>query len=81
MSLNLARFRYDPVTQLPAARDTAATQFLLDKLRAVQGSVCVTSHGYLGWMAGKAFCAHNTQVTDVMTGSDPAVADVLRTDA
>lgn len=81
LSLDMARFRYDPVTQLPAARDTAATQFLLDKLRAVQGSVCVTSHGYLGWMAGKAFCAHNTQVTDVMTGSDLTVAEVLRSDA
>jgi hypothetical protein len=81
LSLNLARFRYEPAQQVPTERDTAAAQFLLDKLRAVQGDVCLTSHGYLGWMVGKAFCAHNTQVTDVMTGSDPAVADVLRTDA
>jgi hypothetical protein len=81
LSLDISRFRYDPATQLPTERDTVATQFLLDKLRAVEGSVCVTSHGYLGWMAGKTFCAHNTQVTDVMTGSDTTMADLLRTDA
>ncbi len=81
LSLDMSRFRGVPATQIPSARDAAATQFLLDKLRAVHGPVCVTSHGYLGWMAGKAFCAHNTQVTDVMTGSDPAMAEMLREDA
>ncbi|MBK8101868.1 MAG: glycosyltransferase family 39 protein [Cellvibrionales bacterium] len=81
LSLDIARFRYDPAQQVPAERDMTAAQFLLDKVRAVQGNVCITSHGYLAWMAGKAFCAHNTQVTDVMTGSDPVMANRLREDA
>lgn len=81
LSLDISRFRGIPARQIPTERDSAAVQFLLDKLHAVQGSVCVTSHGYLGWMVGKAFCAHNTQVTDVMTGSDPAMAEMLREDA
>ncbi len=81
LSVDLLRYRYDPATQIPTSRDTAAVQFVLDKLRSVKGPVCVASHGYLGWMAGKSFCAHNTQVTDVMTGSDPALAEKLRADA
>jgi len=81
LSLDIARFRYDPAQQVPAERDMTAAQFLLDKVRAVQGNVCITSHGYIAWMAGKAFCAHNTQVTDVMTGSDPVMANRLREDA
>lgn len=78
---NMTHWRFNPEKQIPQSRDIAATQFLLDKLRGVHGKVCVTSHGYLGWMAGKDFCAHNTQVTDLVRGSSPALADVLRADA
>ncbi len=81
LSLDLWRYRYNPATQIPTVRDTAAVKFVLDKLHTVDGPVCVTSHGYLTWMAGKSFCAHNTQVTDVMTGSSPELAEKLRTDA
>ena len=35
----------------------------------------------LAYKAGKSFCAHNTQVTDLVQGSDPVLANVLKTDA
>lgn len=81
LSLDMWRYRFNPVSQIPTATDVVAAEYLLQRIRAAQGAVCVTSHGYLGWMAGKGFCAHNTQVTDVMTGSSVAMADRLRQDA
>jgi len=81
LSLDFLRYRFEPATQIPTAESTAATDELIQKIAAVNGNVCITSHGYLAWLAGKSFCAHNTQVTDVMTGSDPVLAQALRDDA
>lgn len=78
---DMYRARYVVAKQLPTADSDAAYGVLIDRIAAVQGRVCITSHGYLAWMAGKDFCAHNTQVTDVITGSDPALAQALRDDA
>jgi hypothetical protein len=79
--LNILYYRFEPSDQLPRSASKAATDMLVRQIAAVPGAVCVTSHGYLAWLAGKDFCAHNTQVTDLVTGSDPALAQVLRDDA
>lgn len=81
LSLDFLHNRFEPVNQMPVASSTAATGQLLQRIAALNGNVCVTSHGYLAWLAGKDFCAHNTQVTDVMTGSSPTLAQALRDDA
>jgi hypothetical protein len=79
--LDFLRYRFDPATQIPTADSRASTDELLQRIAAVNGNVCVSSHGYLAWMAGKGFCAHNTQVTDLVKGSDPLLAKVLLDDA
>ncbi len=81
VSFDFWRFRLDVERLLPTAQSRTNTEWLLAKIRAVPGRVCVTSHGYLGWLAGKDFCAHNTQVTDLVTGSSAERAEVLRADA
>ncbi len=81
LSLDFLRYRFEPASQIPTAESTIATEGLVKRIAAVDGNVCVTSHGYLAWVAGKNFCAHNTQVTDVMTGSDSVLAQTLRDDA
>jgi hypothetical protein len=81
LSVDGVRSRYEPSSQIPTAASRDSTEQLLKRIVAVEGEVCVTSHGYLAWLAGKKFCAHNTQVTDLVTGSDPALAQLLREDA
>ncbi|HQQ63949.1 MAG TPA: glycosyltransferase family 39 protein [Pseudomonadales bacterium] len=79
--VDVYRSQYSVLLQLPSENSRSNTAWLLQKIAAVPGPVCVTSHGYLGWMAGKDFCAHNTQVTDLVTGSSPARAQHLQADA
>ena len=67
--------------QVPSESSWRASDDLLKKIKATSGDVCVFSHGYLAYKAGKSFCAHNTQVTDLVQGSDPILADILRADA
>ncbi|HSC76251.1 MAG TPA: glycosyltransferase family 39 protein [Pseudomonadales bacterium] len=81
LSLDFLRYRFEPISQIPTAESRGATEELVQRIALVDGNVCVASHGYLAWLAGKHFCAHNTQVTDLVTGSDPALAQVLRDDA
>jgi 4-amino-4-deoxy-L-arabinose transferase-like glycosyltransferase len=78
LSWEMYRGRYEPKDQLPTQASLAAHQQLVARLSAVDGKVCVASHGYLGWLAGKSFCAHNTQLTDILTGSDPAIVQSVR---
>lgn len=65
---------YDPSRQVPTADSERVTQAFVDRLAAVPGKVCVVAHGYLSYLAGKPFCAHNTQITDLVSGSDPVLA-------
>jgi hypothetical protein len=70
----------DAARQVPSAESYRVTRDLLEQIAAVPGRVCVFSHGYLGYMVGKGFCAHNTQVTDLVQGSDPERARVFLDD-
>jgi hypothetical protein len=72
---------FDTQLQVPSESSRRANDKLLTRIKAVAGDVCVFSHGYLAYKAGKSFCAHNTQVTDLVQGSDPVLANVLKTDA
>ena len=81
LSLDFLRYRFEPSDQLPRKGSRVATDMLVQRIAAVNGNVCVASHGYLAWLAGKGFCAHNTQVTDLVTGSDAGLAQVLLDDA
>lgn len=81
MAGQMVHGRYDPAAQLPSVNSRQSYEDLLQRIHAVDGPVCVASHGYLAWLTGKDFCAHNTQVTDLMTGTDPALAQQLRQDA
>lgn len=75
LSVELLRSNvYDPARQIPSIESRNVTQALVERLAASPGKVCVVAHGYLGYLAGKGFCAHNTQVTDLVLGSDPARA-------
>lgn len=78
---DLYRSQYNVLLQLPGENSRRNTEWLVQKIAAVPGQVCVTSHGYLAWMAGKDFCAHNTQVTDLVTGSSQARAKALLDEA
>lgn len=81
MSFDMYRHRYEPAMALPLASSQLAYHSLQQRIADVEGPVCVTAHGYLAWLAGKDFCAHNTQVTDLVTGTDPVRAQHLRDDA
>ena len=81
LAADFYRSAYRPERQLPTANGRSNTEWLIAKIAAVQGPVCVTSHGYLAWLAGKDFCAHNTQVSDLVTGSSQARADILLANA
>lgn len=81
MLLDIWRYRFDPATQVPSPQTWQATAALVQRIASVDGPVCVASHGYLAWLAGKDFCAHNTQVTDLVTGADRQRAQRLLDDA
>lgn len=81
LSMDFQNSRFEPASQIPTAESRSATEELVRRIATVNGNVCVTSHGYLAWLAGKHFCAHNSQVTDLVTGSDPVMAQALRDDA
>lgn len=81
LTVETARHHYEPRAQWPTDATRQGYQQLLQRVAAVDGRVCFTAHGYLAWLAGKGFCAHNTQVTDLVTGSDPERAQRLRADA
>lgn len=82
LPVNLYRSNvFDAHAQVPSASSWRASESLLARIKSVSGDVCVVSHGYLSYKAGKSFCAHNTQVTDLVQGSDPVLANALRVDA
>lgn len=72
---------YDPGLQVPSLQDRATAEWLQARVSAVPGRVCLFSHSYIAYKAGKGFCAHNTQVTDLVQGSDAGMAAGFLADA
>lgn len=73
--INLAWGLYLPSQQIPDAGNYQAGIKLVEKIRDTEGRVCVASHGYLAYMAGKDFCAHNTQLTDLLWASPEGIRE------
>jgi hypothetical protein len=56
---------YDPRPFLPTARDRAAGDALLARLRAVDGDVLIPFHPFYGHLAGKPSYLHRMGVLDI----------------
>jgi hypothetical protein len=54
---------------------------LVKKISQVPGRVCVTMHGYLGYMAGKGFCSHRLLLQDVMMAGDSEMVMPIQKEA
>jgi hypothetical protein len=80
LSLNILLGWSNPAHQIPSAADRDCGDRLVERLSAVQGEVCVYRHGYLAFLAGKSFCAHEAFAVDLVNGSDPVLANGLRED-
>lgn len=78
--LNIGYSAYLPAAKIPTAADRAYGDALVARIRAVQGRVCLTRHGYLAFLAGKDFCAHETQLTDIVSGGDADMKARIFTD-
>jgi hypothetical protein len=64
----------------PTAADQSCGDRLVRKLSRVQGEVCVSRHGYLAYLAGKSFCAHEAFAVDLFNGSDKELGAKLIAD-
>ncbi|MEZ5495195.1 MAG: hypothetical protein R3E61_11710 [Pseudomonadales bacterium] len=67
-AMNFAYGWYKPSAQIPSDKARAFGDQLVMKIAAVSGRVCLTKDGYLSYLAGKDFCAHNAFMADVMNG-------------
>lgn len=77
LALQLVWLRYDPAIVLPSARDRAAGERVVERLRRVEGEVLVPAQGYLAGMAGKRVFAHQMPVDDLSRSGLPG-AEALR---
>lgn len=75
--LNIAWGFVFPEGQIPTAADRDCGDRLVARLKAVEGNVCLPRNGYLGYLAGKSFCAHEAFVVDVMNSGNADVASEL----
>lgn len=81
LAANIVWSFYVPAWAVPSMADKAYGDALVQRIAAVSGRVCLSRDAYLGWMAGKGFCAHETQLTDILNGGDPALAEHVVRDA
>ncbi|HQQ62324.1 MAG TPA: hypothetical protein PLF22_01985 [Pseudomonadales bacterium] len=68
--VNLVFSWYVPAAKIPTAADRAYGDALVARIKAVSGRVCLTRHSYLAFLAGKDFCAHETQLTDIVSSEN-----------
>jgi hypothetical protein len=69
--------KYDPVEQVPTARDLTAGRELIDLVSRVRGEVFMPDHGFLSHLAGKRTYAHRMAIHDVLRGSEEVRADLI----
>lgn len=81
LAANIVWGGFVPQWFVPSAADRAYGDALVARLAAVSGRVCLSRDAYLGWMAGKGFCAHETQLTDILNGGNPTLAAAVVQDA
>lgn len=66
--LQLVVLVYNPLAQVPRARDARAGRRVLAELRALPGSVLLTGHGWYLARAGKVDTAQGAAIKDVLRG-------------
>lgn len=74
LSLNIAAASPNYLDEIPTAADRVCGDMIVRRLSKVEGKLCVPRHGYLGYLAGKNFCAHEAFAVDLVHGSDPELA-------
>lgn len=79
--MNIVWSFYVPQWFVPNAVDRAYGDALVQKIAAVPGRVCLSRDAYLSYLAGKEFCAHETQLTDILNGDNKAIAESVIADA
>lgn len=79
-ALNIVRGWYRPSAQIPGDAARAFGDQLVMKIAEVPGRVCLTKDGYLAYLAGKDFCAHNALMADLMHGGDRQLSELLAKD-
>lgn len=77
LMLNIAIGWFNPSSQIPTAADRHCGDAIVKRLSAVQGQVCISKHGYLAYLAGKSFCAHEAFAVDLFNGSNAVLAKQL----
>ncbi|MCB1615351.1 MAG: hypothetical protein KDI30_04990, partial [Pseudomonadales bacterium] len=77
ITANLIWAMYPVSAQIPDEANRRAGDRLVEKIRKTPGRVCVGSHGYLAYMAGKDFCAHNTQLTDLLWSAPEGMTEAF----
>ena len=80
-TLNIVFSVYIPQWLIPSVQDKAYGDALVKRIAAVPGRVCLSRDGYLAYLAGKDFCAHETQLTDILNGGVSTVSNPLIDDA
>jgi hypothetical protein len=70
LSLNIASAAPNYLEEIPTGADLACGDMIVHRLSMVEGDVCISRHGYLGYLAGKSFCAHEAFSVDLFNGSD-----------
>ena len=81
LAANVVWGGFMPQWFVPSAQDRAYGDALVARLAAVPGRVCVSRDAYLAWLAGKGFCAHETQMTDILNSGNANIAAALTQDA
>lgn len=77
LMLNIAIGWFNPSGQIPTVADRHCGDAIVKRLSTVKGQVCISKHGYLAYLAGKSFCAHEAFAVDLFNGSDAALARKL----
>jgi len=77
-ALQFLSLRYDPIAQLPTARDRRAGDALASMVRDQNGEVLLPSIGYLATRAGKRPSAHLLALAAVLWSRDEGVKAALR---
>jgi len=65
-----ASLGYNPLHQIPTAKDLEAGKQLITTIAQMKGDVFIPCHGYLTALAGKNSYAHQMTMIDVLRGND-----------
>jgi len=78
--IQLLTLLYNPLALLPDGDDRQAAEELQRQIQTQAGSVYLPFHAYLAEMEGKQSYAHAMAISDVLSGDNELVKDVLRED-